>query len=59
MLKTEFGMKILSKYLDSNIFQLPNLQFIGILTNLADNGFTLLFHLLLIYLIQKFCHLNS
>ena len=42
MLKTEFGMKILSKYLDSNIFQLPNLQFIGILTNLADHGFTLI-----------------
>ena len=42
MLKTEFGMKILSKYFDSNIFQLPNLQFIGILTNLADHGFTLI-----------------
>ena len=40
MLKTEFGMKILSKYLDSNIFQLPNLHFIGILTNLTDHGFT-------------------
>ena len=60
MLKTEFGMKILSKYLDTNIFQLPNLQFIGILTYLADHGFTLIvWFTVFIYLIQKYRHLNS
>ena len=53
ILKTELGTKILSICLGSNIFQLPNLQFIGISKNFADHGLTLIVSSTIIFFISK------